>query len=46
MIYSFLGIYTKKSKTLIRKDTYLPKFIAALFTIANMEANVHQQMNG
>ena len=30
----FLGIYLEKTKTLIRKDTYTPVFIAALFTIA------------
>ena len=29
-----LGIYLKKTKTLIRKDTCTPVFIAALFTIA------------
>ena len=29
-----LGIYPEKSKTLIRKDTCIPMFIAALFTIA------------
>ena len=29
-----LGIYQEKMKTLIRKDTRTPKFIAALFTIA------------
>ena len=29
-----LGIYPEKSKTLIRKDTCMPMFIAALFTIA------------
>ena len=28
-----LGIYPEKTKTLIRKDTYTPMFIAALFTI-------------
>ena len=46
MICSFLGIYTQKIKTLVRKDIYLPKFIAALFTIAKIEENIHQQMNG
>ena len=30
----FLGISTEKTKTLIRKDTCTPMFIAALFTIA------------
>ena len=29
-----LGIYPKKTKTLIQKDTCTPMFIAALFTIA------------
>ena len=29
-----LGIYLKKTKTLIQKDTCTPMFIAALFTIA------------
>ena len=29
----FLGIYLEKRKTLIRKDTCTPMFIAALFTI-------------
>ena len=28
-----LGIYPEKMKTLIRKDTYSPMFIAALFTV-------------
>ena len=38
-----LGIYLKKIKTLIRKDTCTPMFIAALFTIANgSNLNVHQ----
>ena len=31
-----LGIYPTKTKTLIRKDTCTPIFIAALFTIAKM----------
>ena len=31
-----LGIYLKKTKTLIRKDTCTPIFIAALFTIAKI----------
>ena len=31
-----LGIYLKKTKTLIRKDTRTPMFIAALFTIAKV----------
>ena len=33
---SLLGIYLKKIKTLIQKDTCTPLFIAALFTIANL----------
>ena len=36
------GIYP--DKTFIEKDTCTPMFIAALFTIANL--NVHQQMIG
>ena len=31
-----LGIYPKKMKTVIQKDTYTPMFIAALFTIAKI----------
>ena len=31
-----MGIYLKKAKTLIQKDTYTPMFIAALFTIAKI----------
>ena len=31
-----LGIYLKKIKTLIGKDTCTPMFIAALFTIAKI----------
>ena len=31
-----LGIYLKETKTLIRKDTCTPMFIAALFTIAKI----------
>ena len=30
-----LGIYLKKTKTLIKKDTYTPRLIATLFTIAS-----------
>ena len=30
----FLGIYSEKVKTLIGKDSHIPMFIAALFTIA------------
>ena len=32
----FLGIYLKKTKTLIRTDIYTRKFIAALFTMAKI----------
>ena len=32
----FLGIYLKKTKTLIRIDIYTHKFIAALFTMAKI----------
>jgi len=32
-----LGIYPKKIKTLIKKDTCNPMFMAALFTIAKTE---------
>ena len=31
-----LGIYPKKTKTLIRKNTCTPMFISALFTIAKI----------
>ena len=31
-----LGIYPKKTKTLIRKDICTPMFIAALFTIVKI----------
>ena len=31
-----LGIYPKNPKTLIRKNTCMPMFIAALFTIAKI----------
>ena len=31
-----LGVYLKKMKTLIRKDTCTPMFIEAFFTIANI----------
>ena len=33
---SLLGIYPKKTKTLIQKDIYTPMLIAALFTIAKI----------
>ena len=43
-----LVIYPEKMKTLIRKDTCTPMFIAALFTIANHGSNlgVHLHMDG
>ena len=31
-----VGIYPRKAKTLIQKDTCIPMFIAALFTIAKI----------
>ena len=33
---ALLGTYMEKMKTLTRKDTYTPVFMAALFTIAKM----------
>ena len=41
-----LGIYP--DKTIIQRDTCIPMFIAALFTIARHgnNLNVHRQMNG
>ena len=33
-VISFLGIYTKKPKTLIQKNINTPMFIVELFTIA------------
>ena len=33
-VIPLLDIYTKKTKALIKKDTCVPVFIAALFTIA------------
>ena len=41
-----LGIYPEETKT--EKDTCIPLFIAALFTIARRwkQPDVHQQMNG
>ena len=41
-----LGIYPEETK--IEKDTSIPLFIAALFTIARTGSNldVHRQMNG
>ena len=35
-VIPLLGIYLKKTKTLIRKDICTPMFIAALFTIAKI----------
>ena len=35
-VIPLLGIYPKKSKTLIEKDICTPMFIAALFTIAKI----------
>ena len=32
-----LGFYLKKMKTVIRKDPCIPLFIAALFTVVDME---------
>ena len=34
---ALLGIYPKKTKMLIRKDTCTPVFTAALFIIANIQ---------
>ena len=44
----FLGIYAKKPKTLIWKDTCSPMFTVELFTIVRYGSNlsVHQWMNG
>ena len=41
-----LGIYPEETK--IERDTCIPLFIAALFTIARRwkQPDVHQQMNG
>ena len=41
-----LGIYPEETK--IERDTGIPLFIAALFTIARTwnQSDVHQQMNG
>ena len=36
MIYPLLGIYLKKTKTLIQKDTCTPIFIVAVFIIAKI----------
>ena len=43
---SLLGKYSEKSKTLMKKDTYTPVFIAALFTIAKIwkQAKCHIYM--
>ena len=42
-----LGMYLKKMKMLIQKNTCNPMFTAALFTIAKYGSNlrVHQRMN-
>ena len=44
---SSLGIYPKKTKTLIRKDTCIPMFIAAVLKQARYGSNlsIHQQKN-
>ena len=39
LIYPLLGIYLKKTKTLIWEDTCTPMFIAALFTVAKIWSN-------
>ena len=39
--FPLLGIYPKKTKTLIRKDICTPVFIAALFTIAKYGSNLN-----
>ena len=43
-----LGIYLKKTKTLIQKDTRTPMFIAVLFTFAKLwkQAKCPSQMTG
>ena len=43
-----LGTYPKKTKTIIRKDLYIPIFMAAQFTIAKIwkQPKRHQQMIG
>ena len=42
-----LGLYLEKRKTLVQKDTSIPIFAAALFTIAKHGSNLSvQQMNG
>ena len=42
-----LGLYLEKRKTLVQKDTFIPVFAAALFTIAKYGSNLSvQQMNG
>ena len=45
---ALLGTYLKKTKTLIQKDTCTLMFIAALFTVAEIQKqlSVHQLMNG
>ena len=43
-----MGISTGEIKTLIQKDSYIPIFIAALSTLANIskQQNAHQRING
>ena len=43
-----VGLYLKKMKTIIQKDTHTSLFIAALFARAKIwkQSDVHQQMNG
>ena len=36
LLQPLLGIYPEEMKTLIYKDTYIPTFIVALFTIAKI----------
>ena len=40
-VISLLGIYPKKTKTLIHKNICTPIFIAALFTIAKIWKHLH-----
>ena len=41
----FLGIFPKKTKTVIRKDICISVFIAALFTIAKIWTQPKRPMN-
>ena len=47
-LIQLLGIYPKKTKTLIQKGISTPLLIVALFAIANIwkQLSVHRQMNG